>query len=365
MDLLVHVLREEHMKDWKLGACLGLAVALGSAAQAETYLRYGEGGPNRGSRAEAVQYFAEQAAELSEEVITVDIIWGGALLKTTTAFDGVSDGVADLGSMLVSYKPQELLPLTVGDIPVGTSDPWVGMRAMYEFVTTTPEIEAELARRGIVYLSNFSSTGVQFECTKGNEINTVGDIKGKKIRATGTYAKILADLGANLVTLDFGDVYQALDTGLIDCSAAYFYTNNAYKIYEVIDQVTRADWGQVSGYAIFMNKRRFDELPEAQKEALVQAGDRMVDHFAEALLEEIDRVAGGMESGEIGNKVPVVAMEPAARQELLDAGQPYVGRWIEDMTARGFDGQALWEKYSALVAKYEDDLAANGYPWVR
>ena len=181
---------------------LGLVLALAGAAQAsaEIVLRYAEAGPNRGTRADAVQFFADEVERLSGGDIKIDIHWGGALLK------------------------------------------WSGVM------------------NGVVYLSNFSTTGVQFECTTGNQILTVDDIKGKRIRATGTYTNVLAELGADTVSMTFGEVYQALDTGLVDCLASYFYTMRAYKTYEVVESVTRVDWGQLLGFAIVINEFRLPGL---------------------------------------------------------------------------------------------------------
>lgn len=50
-------------------------------AAADVVFRYAEGGPNRGTRAEAVQYFADEVERISEGEMRVDIHWGGALLK--------------------------------------------------------------------------------------------------------------------------------------------------------------------------------------------------------------------------------------------------------------------------------------------
>lgn len=232
---------------------LFLVLLSASDAAADVVFRYAEGGPNRGTRAEAVQYFADEVERISEGEMRVDIHWGGALLKWSGVMEGVAAGTADLGTVLSSYEPAKLTALGIGDIPLEYFDPWVGMRAMYDLMTEEQEMVEAMGERELVYLSNFSTSGVQFECTEGNEIRTVEDIKDKRIRATGTYSKVLDDLGANMVNMTFGKVYQALDSGLVDCLGSYFYTVRAYKTYEVVETVTRVDWGQLLGFAIVMN----------------------------------------------------------------------------------------------------------------
>jgi len=48
-----------------------------SQASAAVTLRYAEAGPNRGTRAEAVQFFADEVERLSSGNLIIDIHWGG------------------------------------------------------------------------------------------------------------------------------------------------------------------------------------------------------------------------------------------------------------------------------------------------
>ncbi|KAA1172447.1 ABC transporter substrate-binding protein [Marinobacter salinexigens] len=332
-------------------------------ASAELVLRYAEAGPNRGTRAEAVQFFADEVERLSGGDITLDIHWGGSLLKWSGVMEGVSAGSADLGSVLSSYEPQELKALGIGDIPLEFSDPWVGMRAMYELMTTEPELRKSLADQSLVYLSNFSTTGVQFECTEGNVIRSVDDIKGKRIRATGTYTSVLSDLGADTVSMTFGEVYQALDTGLVDCLASYFYTMRAYKTYEVVESVTQVDWGQLLGFGIVMNSYIWGDLDDRQKAIFLEAGSNMIDHFAQRTIEDATVVAESLANGAFGKTVPVTRMAPDERSKILAAADKYRDSWIEDVNARGMAGSKIWDRYIELLTQYQTTLDTKGYPW--
>lgn len=344
---------------------LGFVLVIAGAVQAhaEVVLRYAEGGPNRGTRAAAVQFFADEVERLSGGDIKIDIHWGGALLKWSGVLDGVSAGSADLGSVLSSYEPQELKALGIGDIPLEYADPWVGMRAMYDLMTTEPQLKKSLAEQSLVYISNFSTTGVQFECTAGNQILTVDDIKGKRIRATGTYTNVLADLGADTVSMTFGEVYQALDTGLVDCLASYFYTMKAYKTYEVVESVTRVDWGQLLGFAIVMNEFVWSDFDGKQQAILMQAGDNMIDHFSRLTIEDAGEVAKSLASGGFGKVVPVTDMAPEERQKILDATLKFRDSWIEEVNRRGMAGQQIWDHYIELLKKYQAQADSKGYPW--
>ncbi|MBK1875028.1 C4-dicarboxylate TRAP transporter substrate-binding protein [Marinobacter sp. 1-3A] len=344
----------------------GLAISLFSISlSAETTLRYSETGPNRGTRAQAIEYFMKNATELSGGELKFDIHWGGALLDYKAAANGLSVGTADIGSVLAVYEPTKLKALAIGDIPHQSADPWVGMRAMYELMNTNEDLERLLQKENLVYLTNFSSSGVQFECSGSNKIESIDDIKGKKIRAVAIYSKVLNDLGAEIASVTAGEIYQALDTGLVDCSASYLYTVRALKTFEVIDHLSLSDWGQVSGFAIVMNGDSWSYLSEPEQEALKEAGSNMIDYFARLQVEEMNGVVDGLTTGEIGNQVPVTRWSQDERQRLIDASASYTEDWIQLMNKSGVDGQKIWDQYMEIVARYEKEKDELGYPWER
>lgn len=342
-----------------------LSLAIANTTFASTVLRFAEGSPNRGSRAEAVEHFIEDIKTLSDGKLRVDMHWGGALLDYNTVAAGVSRGTADMGTMLAAYDPQNLLALTIGDVPLGASDPWVGTRAMYELMTTNEALQKLLARQDLVYITGYSSTGVQFECGGGKSIRTIDDIKGMRIRAIANYAKVLNDLGASLVNVTAGDFYQALDTGLVDCSASYLYTMRALKTFEVIDNVTLVNWGQINGFATLMNLYTWEDLSKEEQAVMREAGSKSIDYAAQLQIAEMAEVLEGLRTGSIGKKVAVYEMEAEERAKLEKASEKYARSWVDSINKSGIDGDKIWDEYQILLSKYEKERDTLGYPWDR
>ncbi|NYT78834.1 C4-dicarboxylate TRAP transporter substrate-binding protein [Alcaligenaceae bacterium] len=342
-----------------------LALAASSAVSAETVLRFAEATPNRGARAEAVEQFMTDVKKLSNGDIGFEMHWGGALLDYKSVTKGVSSGTADLGSMLAAYDPKTLRVVTIGDVPTKYSDPWVGMRAMYELMTTNKEVQGELAKQNLVYVGGFTTTGAQFECGRDAKIETIADIKGKRIRAVGYHAKVLSELGANLVNLSQGDTYQALDTGLIDCATAYLYAISAFKTYEVANNYTIVNWVPINGFAMLMNLDMWNDLNKKQQGILREAGSEMVDFYGKLQIDEMKEVVDGLRSGSIGRKVSVHEMSQEEHSKLDKAGEKYAKDWVGYMNKDGVDGQKIWDQYEGLLAKYQAELDAKGYPWKR
>ena len=341
-------------------ACAAAFAAAASLAQAQTTLILGEAGPNRGARAEALNWFVEDATERSGGDLQFDVQWGGALFKAGAALSGVTDGIADLGTVISVYFPQEMIAYGIADLPLQNDDAWVGLRATDELMRSNAQIKQNLADMNLVYIGTFTTSAVHIGC-KDAAIRTVEDIAGLKVRGVGAYGKTFNDMGANMVPMSIYDAYQGLDSGLLDCSQGYSYAIAALKQQEVIDSYTLLNWGQVGALGILMNKDMFDGLSEANQQALLDAGQGMADELGRLITADNERAIETMrEAG-----VEIIELPDEERAKLVEAGTKYVDEWVERASSVGLDGTAMLEEYKGLLAKYEAERDAQGYPWER
>lgn len=340
-------------------AALALSVAMiGGAATAQTTLIHGEAGPNRGARADALQWFADQVAERSGGDLNIDIQWGGALFKSNAAVQSIRDGVADLGSVIAVYFPQEMAGYGIADLPVSNPDAWVGMRATDELMRSSEAIQQDLADKNLVYIGTWTTSQVNIGC-KDAAIRTTDDIEGLKVRGVGAYGKVFGELGANMVSMPIYDAYQGLDTGLIDCSQGYSYAVSALKQQEVMDSYTILDWGQVGGLGIFMNKDMFDSLTEEQQQVLLETGADMADEFGRMITIANDKAIETMQ--EAG--VEIITLPAEERAKLVERGKPYLDEWVQTANSIGLPGEELLDEYMGLIAKWTQLRDDEGYPW--
>ncbi|MFW2544923.1 C4-dicarboxylate TRAP transporter substrate-binding protein [Primorskyibacter sp. 2E107] len=347
------------MTFFKTAALCGLLTAA-SAAQAETTLILGEAGPNRGARAASMSWFAEKATELSGGDLQFDIQWGGALFKAGAALNGIADGVADLGTIISVYFPQEMVAYGIADLPLQNDDAWVGMKATDELMRTNESIAANLADMNLVYIGTFTTSAVHIGC-KGAAIRSVEDIEGLKVRGVGAYGDTFKDLGANMVPMSVYDAYQGLDSGLLDCSQGYSYATAALKQHEVIDSYTLLNWGQVGALGILMNKDMFDSLSDENQQALMDAGMGMADELGRLITADNEKAIQTMKDA----GVEVITLPDADRAKLVEGGAPYVDAWIERANSVGLDGAGMLDQYKSLLAKYAQERDEQGYPWTR
>lgn len=351
------------LKRTAFAAVAAIGVMAFAAESFAKTLRYAEFGPNRGTRAQALNWFADEVKKRSDGSLEIEFHWGKSLLGTKAVLGGVKDGVADIGSVIGFFTPKKLRGYNIGDLPVDNSDEWVGMRALYELATTNEEMAKEFDKNGIVYVTNYTTGPIQLICSK--PVTSLGDLNGTKTRGSGPYGKALADMGAVVQRMGQSKVYQALDSGLVQCNQNYYYSMKAYKQYEVAPHVVELNWGQNMAFGIMMNKASFAALSDAEKNVINSVGSDFIDHLAKLMIEGKSKNKDEMVAGIDGKAIKVVSLPDAERSKLLAAGKKYVDAWVSEATADGYDGKSLLSTYEASIAKFSSEKASKGYPWTR
>ena len=345
-------------------AAAALATAFAGVAGAETVLRYTEPSVNRGERANALNWFADELSKRTNGALKINFFWGGSLMDARSSLKGVGDRAAEMGSIVGSYTAREMQPYNVGDLPVGSSDVWVGLRAMYELVTTNADMKKAFDAANVVYISNMTTTEVQLIC-KNKVLSKIEDFKGVKIRSAGFYGQVMESLGATVLRFSGTDANRALDAGTITCNHNYLYGMRILRDYEVAKDIIKLDWGQHLAWATIINKEVFDKLPADQQKALREAGSAMIDKVAQEMINANDKSLEAMRAGIDGHKVNVHEFPAAEKAKLLKAGDKYFEEWKSKTKAGGYNADAILAQYQALTEKYEAERKSKNYPWKR
>lgn len=158
-------------------------------------------------------------------------------------------------------------------------------------------------------------------------------LAGRKIRGTVSYHPMIETLGGTGVVLGGGDVYSALQTGVVDGAAWGLTGAKDFKWYEVADYMADPVFGQV-GVMIFMNLDTWNGLSAEN-----QAG--------------IERAAARLETGSIERFDKLAAEE---KQALLDLGMKMTS-FSEGETAQF---ESLWSNGVWQVAAKGKPEAVGG-----
>ncbi len=103
-------------------------------------------------------------------------------------------------------------------------------------------------------------------------VKTLEDFKGLKIRTVGEYGEVLTKLGASAVSLPAGELYTALERGVLDAADMSFpAVDRGIGLHEVCKYMLFPGVHQTSGpLETLVNKDKWDSLPSDLK-AIVKA----------------------------------------------------------------------------------------------
>lgn len=99
-------------------------------------------------------------------------------------------------------------------------------------------------------------------------------LEGRKIRGTVSYHPMIEALGGSGVVIGGGEVYSALQTGVVDRAAWGLTGAKDFKWYEVADYMADPVFGQV-GVMIFMNLDAWNGLSDEARAAIERAAIRL------------------------------------------------------------------------------------------
>jgi len=120
------------------------------------------------------------------------------------------------------------------------------------------------------YDAEVSGTDLQ---TRDKPVKVPADIKGLKLRSTSTPVEIavVKSYGANPTPVDWGQLYTALQQGVVDGNAGTPLPPYAsIKLYEVTKHYVAVGFRN-NLFPIYMNQKKFDSLTPFQQKALLDA----------------------------------------------------------------------------------------------
>jgi TRAP-type C4-dicarboxylate transport system substrate-binding protein len=169
-------------------------------------------------------------------------------------------------------------------------------------------------------------------------VRTMADLKGLKIRTPSRNGgKILEAWGAAPVSMPATDIYNAMQTGVIDGAMIDATTLQTFKLGEVTKYVTHGMKPTVSSFFLVMNRDSFGALSAPQRAALQEAGKTAAIN-ANKVQQSVAAKALAAFSAQAGKQViQLSAADVAAFNTASDAVTKQI---IEEADKSGLDASA-------------------------
>ena len=293
--------------------------------------------------------------------VKINYFPGGTLTPAPKVYDGVVEGISDIGMSVLAYSMGRFPASELIDLPHAYPNGWVATKVANDFYQNfTPEEFDD------VHVLCFHAHGPGVVFTTEKPVRQMDDLKGLVIRSTGVGAKIMEALGAEGYGASQGEAYELMAKGTIDGSFTHREVLKGWNQAEVVKYVTGCyDVGNTANMFIVMNKDKWNSLPESTQKIITEVSQASIEKHG-MVWDYYDKVAIDYFLTFEGTEViELPAAEMAKWVET--AVDPLITGYIEEKTALGLPA-ADFEAYLQQRVAYwsaKAPSADESVAWVK
>jgi TRAP-type C4-dicarboxylate transport system substrate-binding protein len=288
-----------------------------------------------------LEKWTDMVTEATNGKVTITIYASNTLVAAADMHSAVVSGVVDIIETDIAYD--------IAAFPLSSAIylPNMGMKSSVTSTHAFNEFyKSDLAEfKGMKIMFAYGMT--PFAILSNKPINSLDDMKGLQIRASGFAIGPMNALGARTVGMPITEAYEAAKKGTVEAICNSYETLKGWNFADVVKYGTIVPINPNGNHYIAMNQAVWDSLPAETQTAIEKVNDEIVEMMApmfDQLDEEGYRV--GLEKGIIFNEIKGEELE--RWKEVLN---PIVDKWIEEKTAMGLDAQGTYDNLMEIVRR--------------
>jgi TRAP-type C4-dicarboxylate transport system substrate-binding protein len=323
-------------------------------AQATPEYRWRAASPwTQKTRNDSIQLFTELVTKYSNGKAQIRFQHSGLLGTHDEIFHAVREGSIEFGvfAPYVNLVPGGMLnwmPWTIGSFKEAA----VAYAPGGVIFNVMDDAYGEVGHK-LLWTSHYGPYGIG---NKVRPIKTPEDFRNLKLRVSGSlgFVRTLENMGKGtgmtLHTIPWADIYNALQTGVVDGCWSLWPSLVEERHYEVLKYYSDLAWGWDASN-ITMNRKLWDKLPQDMKDAIMKAGVE-----AEARdMREVQASIDGFKKKILDAGLQIYYPTPAERDAFrTKANMPAV--WKELATPwldKHYPGQNMTQKMLDELAKIQ------------
>ena len=208
----------------------------------------------------SAEWMAKRIGEMSGGRLKIRVYAAKELVPAFGGFDAVSKGTVEMNHGVAYYWAGKTFAAQYfGTIPFGMNP--AGANGWYYEGGGIPLWEETYKDFGLVPMP-CGNSGIQMTGWFNKEINSVKDLKGLKMRIPGLAGKVLAALGVNVILLPGGEIFPALERGVIDAAEWVGpYQDRRLGLYQAAKYYYHSGWHEPSTTSeLIINKKAWNSL---------------------------------------------------------------------------------------------------------
>ncbi|MCP2255392.1 tripartite ATP-independent transporter solute receptor, DctP family [Prauserella aidingensis] len=315
-----------------LAATLGLGLAAcggaGGAQESVTW-RLAETHPGDYPTTKADEWFAEELKKRSDGRITVDVYPDAQLGEERDVLEQMQMGSVELNRTNANLVGEFVPSWKAFGIPYAFDSEehfWNylqgdGGKAKLE----------ELSEMGVEGLTYYDS-GARSLYTTGKPVEEPEDLAGRNIRVQpgSITAEVVEKLGGSATTMDFGEVYSSLETGVIDGAENNLPSYVSTRHYEVAQNLTLNEHQRVPE-VLMIAQSAMDQLSEEDQKLVREVARESTEVQRELWREEVAESRKTLEKA--GVTITELDDKQAFKDAVSDLRDRYAGQYGDFMDA--------------------------------
>ena len=321
---------------WAAASIAALALTGPASAQSPIIIKFSHVVATDTPKGKASEKFKELAEKYTGGKVKIEVYPNSTLYKDKEELEALQLGsVQMLAPSNSKFGPLGIREFEVFDLPYILPD----------LKTLRKVTEGPLGLRLLKLLDAKGITGLAYwdngfkEMSANRKLVTPADYQGVKFRiqSSRVLQAQFKTLGSLPQVMAFGEVYQALQTGVVDGQENTWSNIYTQKMHEVQKYITETNHGYI-GYVVIVNKKLWDDLPADIRDQLSKAMKEATDfNNAQSQKENDDALAEIKKSGksEIIKLTPEQdeamrkAMEPVYKDAAGRVGQPLIDEFLK------------------------------------
>lgn len=288
--------------------------------------------------------FSKLVKERSDGNLTIKVYPASAIIPPLEVTTAVGKGIIEMG---LGGPVYDIGSIPLANVAGGLPFAWATPEDQYEFWNIYQDGKAlemlnlPYHEKGVhnIILATFDD---EYLSMTNFPVNTLEDWRGKKMRATGIYGKVMAELGASTVNISLPEVYMGIQTGTIDGAVAGISLLEEFKLKEVVGYVIRPAFASCVGTTLYVNLDKWNKLSEELKEIVNTAAHNA---YADSLLPySLKLKEKTLNEAILKNDIKIINLSETETRRLMVAVTP-VWEYVENLTSANKDLMGVVKMY--------------------
>ena len=274
--------------------------------------------------------WAQEIEKQTNGAVKITIFPGGTLTPADKCYDGVVNGLSDIGMSVLGYTRGRFPLSEVIDLPLGYKNGLAATQLINLYYQKFKPKELDDVK--VLYLH---AHGPGILHTK-KPVKNLDDLKGMKIACHGLSAKVVGALGATPVAMPMPERYDAQQKGVAEGGVNPIESLKGWKLAEVIKSTTE-NFGSAysTGFFVVMNKDKWISLPPDIQKTIDQVSQEWIMKTGNGW-DEMDKEGREFTLSKGNQIIPLAKEEDAKWAKLV---QPILDEYVANMKTKNLPGQ--------------------------